>query len=612
MVCAIGVMSCVSDSDGADEPAHLVAVGDDVPDFTLSTPGGGEVSAASLHGQVFILNFFDTRCADCQEELLVLQRIYETYRDELQILNVPRSQTQAEVQAYWTEQGLTMPFHIPHDRNLYYRFANQTIPRTYVIDGNGKVCAAFSDAPTADFLTLDTLLRQLLGDPAGREGNVNLTMRLKVSASGDIDEYHFHNEYTISRLDVYFFNAETKQFFTKVSATNLTKAESPYGDQYDITYLFENVRLRAGLYDIFTIANYDYAPDEPVNEADFLDMVDDLTYREGIEASMPDKGPVMTNTATSLLGIDLIPWIDKNYTMNVEIERVMAKLQIGVSQNTFQLNSGGRVYANVNLTNYKLVNLNTQYYLFQHKDSMEVMRGAPVFQLPFNYSDYSDQGDQYVVDPLFYQKTPNTANANMFRNYYKSWFGSFTTEDFASMPAADSYGYAYVLENTAFKTCQKNGYSPGIVFKGAVSPTFVYLYDFSQQMLKEEYRPEYWPETIYLYNYNFYGSIQAINIASGLALDELEKYTDAQLKTYGIKQCKFNMGVYETYYAYWIQHRGSTDNPMGPMQYGIVRNNFYKIVVTGINGIGNSTVVPDVMRDNYPNSYVDVKVDANN
>ena len=95
------------------------------------------------------------------------------------------------------------------------------------------------------------------------------------------------------------------------------------------------------------------------------------------------------------------------------------------------------------------------------------------------------------------------------------------------MPSANNYGYAYILENTAFKSSQKNGYSPGIVFKAAVSPVFVYLYDFDLKTLKEEYRPEYWPKTIYLYNYNFYGSLQALNVASGLQLDDLVPYTDA-------------------------------------------------------------------------------------
>ena len=295
-------------------------------------------------------------------------------------------------------------------------------------------------------------------------------------------------------------------------------------------------------------------------------------------------------------------------TTSLQSERAVAKLQIGVSQNAFQLKHDGRKYADINITNYKLVNMNKQYYLFQHKAYLPDFNETPSFVLPDNFSDYQEEDDEYVVDPLFYKNTPNTIDAAFFNKYYKSWFGTFNTSDFASMPSADNHGYAYILENTSYKTSQKNGYSPGIVFKAAVNPVFVYLYDAQQRMLKEENRPEYWPKTIYLYNYNFYGSIQTVNIASGLTLDELETYTDAQLKPYGIKQCKFNMGAYETYYTYWIHHRSHPTDPMGTMEYGIVRNNFYKMLVTGNNGVGNSVITPAVMRDNYPNSYVDVVV----
>ena len=88
----------------------------------------------------------------------------------------------------------------------------------------------------------------------------------------------------------------------------------------------------------------------------------------------------------------------------------------------------------------------------------------------------------------------------------------------------------------------------------------------------------------------------------------METYTDAQLKPYGIKQCKFNMGVYETFYTYWIRHRSNT-HPTAPMSYGVVRNNYYKIVVSGVSGIGDSEILPEIMRDNYPNSYTDVVVE---
>ena len=610
------LVSCVHDDDvvypGEEQGAAVmkVNVGDQVPAFILTDSEGNEVSSASLQGQVYVLNFFDTGCSDCQKVLPVMQKIYDKYHGNLPVLNVPRSQTKDEVKTYWDKAGLTMPHYTPQDKNLYYQFATRIIPRTYIVDGSGKVRATYDDSPIADLGTLEDNLTQVFSETSNKEGEVNLSMKVRIPANrDDIEEDNFHNEYTISKLEVWFFDAESKKLFTKATVKGLTPKDAVYDTPYDITYLFKNIRLHVGVYDIFLLANYYNEDIDALDEMDFLNRVDSITYQEGVAANVPDIGPVMTNHACSLRGVNLLPWASRNYMMTVDLERVMAKLQIGVAQNKFELSRNGIKYADINITNYKLVNLSTRYYLFQHKDSLPTFTSQPEFTLPYNFCYYADEGEQYVVDPLFYKKLPNEFDIRKISKYYKSWFGEFTTENFASMPSAGNYGYAYILENTCFKTSQKNGYSPGVVFKAAVSPELVYLYDYDERVLKEERRPEYWPKTIYLYNYKFYGSIRAINEASRLSLDELETYTDAQLKNYGIKQCKFNMGVYETFYTYWIHHRNSQIDFMGAMQYGILRNNYYKMVIVGVNGIGNSVITPDIMRDNYPNSYVDVSMD---
>ena len=152
--------SCIDDGE-EDVQTTLVNVGDRVPDFSLAGSDGKEYTAASLKGQVFILSFFDTGCPDCQKEFQVLQRIYDQYSPDVPVLNVPRSQTAEQVQAYWTSAGLTMPFHIPADKALYYQFATKTIPRTYIVDGNGTVIAAYDDSPIADYDIIDAILKEL-------------------------------------------------------------------------------------------------------------------------------------------------------------------------------------------------------------------------------------------------------------------------------------------------------------------------------------------------------------------------------------------------------------------------------------------------------------------
>ena len=603
--------SCIGDDAEPAAEADIVRVNDPIPDFELQGADGSRLSSTALRGHVVLLNFFDTTCPDCRQELPVIQQVYNRYGDAVTVLNVPRSQTAGEVEKYWQQANLTVPYYTPTEPGLYYRFASSSIPRLYIIDAKGTVRATFDDSPLPTLDAIDDVLRPLFAEDTARQpATTNVTFRVRVPKQAN-DNYYFHNEYTISHLDAYFFDTDTKQIATMASVGGLTEADNVFDTEYDIIYLFRNMRIKVGKFDIFLVANYPHLLKDITNEQQLLDLVDGETYANGIAASLPLDGPVMTSRATALYAVNLLPYVNRDYVVNIEVERVMAKLQIGVAQNSFPLTHDGKTYAVVNITNYKLVNLNTSYYLFQHRDELTALPEQPQFKFPLNYSDYSEQGNQYVVDPLFYQKQPTMAALTAYGKQCASWYGNFNASDFAAMPAAGNYGLAYILENTVYRTSQFNGYTPGIVFKASVSPSFVYLYNRAEHDLKEENRPEYWPQTIYLYKYNFYGSIQAINFVDDLQLDELQDYTDAELSKYGIKQCRFNMGSYETHYTYWIQHRPADDQPMGPMRYGVVRNHFYRMVISKITGIGYSQVSPEVMREDYPNSFADIVVDKN-
>ena len=158
----LSLISCMHDDVEPADSTMLVKVGDQVPSFILTSSDGKELTSSSLSGHVYILNFFDTGCPDCQKEFPVMQQVYDEYEGNVLILNVPRSQTKEEVSVYWKEAAFTMPFYIPQDKKLYYKFATKTIPRTYIVNAEGKVVATYSDAPIADLTSVLHHLQQLL------------------------------------------------------------------------------------------------------------------------------------------------------------------------------------------------------------------------------------------------------------------------------------------------------------------------------------------------------------------------------------------------------------------------------------------------------------------
>ena len=285
--------ACQMDDGDSGGRVTKVKVGDAVPAFAVTEDGGTDLSSSSLKGQVYVLNFFDTGCPDCQKEFPVLQQIYDKYFDSLVVINVPRSQTVSEVKQYWNEAELTMPVYMPHDKDLYYRFADSGIPLTYIVDGNGIVQAVFTDSPLPDFDTIDAVLHNLLQTDAASKDMVSLTLRLNIPASTrSADDVYFQNEHTISHLELFFFNAVTGKLYTKVAVNHLTKDDDPFDKTYDITYLAETVRIHVGVYNIFAVANYDRIPDDITDQDEFLNMTDAITYQSGLEPNIPAYGCV--------------------------------------------------------------------------------------------------------------------------------------------------------------------------------------------------------------------------------------------------------------------------------------------------------------------------------
>ena len=55
-----------------------------------------------------------------------------------------------------------MPYYKASDKDLYYKFAKSGIPRTYIVDVDGKVRGIFTDSPLPDFGTIDSVLQTLV------------------------------------------------------------------------------------------------------------------------------------------------------------------------------------------------------------------------------------------------------------------------------------------------------------------------------------------------------------------------------------------------------------------------------------------------------------------
>ena len=132
-----GVARAAEDED----KSTLTKVGDAVPKFTVQTTDGQALTSESLKGKVVVLNFFATWCGPCNAEMPELQKLSEKYKANkaFTLISVGREHSIDEVKKFAEEKKLTFTFAADPKREAYKLFATQFIPRSYVIDRDGKI-----------------------------------------------------------------------------------------------------------------------------------------------------------------------------------------------------------------------------------------------------------------------------------------------------------------------------------------------------------------------------------------------------------------------------------------------------------------------------------------
>ena len=141
--------------DPANWPGSLTHVGEPVPEFSVTTLDGEQVSSSELRGKVVLLGFFATWCGPCRHELPHLQKIWEDFghRHDFAMIVVGRGETKDKLVDFQSKQKLTLPLAPDPQQLVYGKFATKAIPRTYPISRDGTIiyqCTGYEEEYVAD------------------------------------------------------------------------------------------------------------------------------------------------------------------------------------------------------------------------------------------------------------------------------------------------------------------------------------------------------------------------------------------------------------------------------------------------------------------------------
>jgi peroxiredoxin len=157
------VLLCVTLLVGGGR-AIALDTGTRLPEIGLQDLAGRRIDIASLRGKVVLVDFWASWCAPCKQEMPVLERLYQKYRDRgLTIVGVSVDQESANVGDFLKQLKVSFP--IVHDKSheVANRFHPPRMPSSYIVDRNGVVRFVHGGFRNGDEAKIEKELTGLLG-----------------------------------------------------------------------------------------------------------------------------------------------------------------------------------------------------------------------------------------------------------------------------------------------------------------------------------------------------------------------------------------------------------------------------------------------------------------
>ena len=150
-----------------NSPMTMVTVGEEAPEFEVTTTDGQTVSMSGLlEGKdALVVVLFATWCGPCEEEFPEMDKVYQKYQDRLGMiaLDIDRLDSVDDAKEYAESHGLSFPIAYISTEDLPEMYDSGAYPTTLLIDRNGKIAfCRVGSIPEAE--NFEKVVTTFLGD----------------------------------------------------------------------------------------------------------------------------------------------------------------------------------------------------------------------------------------------------------------------------------------------------------------------------------------------------------------------------------------------------------------------------------------------------------------
>ena len=117
------------------------AVGELLPDFSLTDLAGSMVRLSDHKGKVVLVHVWATWCPPCVDEMPSMERLYQALpRDRFEILAISIDVSgRKAVEPFVKSRGLTFPALLDPDSTIGMSYGITGVPESFIVDKNGII-----------------------------------------------------------------------------------------------------------------------------------------------------------------------------------------------------------------------------------------------------------------------------------------------------------------------------------------------------------------------------------------------------------------------------------------------------------------------------------------
>lgn len=126
-------------SSGSSDGGHPL-VGTHAPAFDRPAVGGPQaISTSSAKNKVLIVDFWATYCEPCLKSFPKLQTLAERHKGDVVVYGISEDEETDGIGAFVKKTGVSFPVAWDKNKSIGEKYKLESMPSTYVIDGNGVV-----------------------------------------------------------------------------------------------------------------------------------------------------------------------------------------------------------------------------------------------------------------------------------------------------------------------------------------------------------------------------------------------------------------------------------------------------------------------------------------